>query len=374
MRIVFASWRDLAHPQAGGSEVLVDRLARECTALGHETALICGGPVGERPYEVHSLGGECSQYLRAPLTYARRFRKWDLLVDVENGMPFFSPLWRRRPVLCLVHHLHTDQWPLRFPKPVAAAGAAIERRGVPRVYRNSLFMAVSDSTAEAFAEIGVERDRIRVVPNGVDPPPPAVWDQPKEERLFVALGRLVPHKRIDLLLRVWERVRPLVGGRLAILGDGPERERLQRMAGDGVYMPGRVSEEERWNLLRRASLFVHPAMHEGWGIVVMEAAATGTPTLGFRVPGVRDAVLDGETGVLASSEADFARRWIELAEDPQRLHALGVAAQRRSLRYSWRDSAERFLELAEEAVHGRVAAPAGWDGRMPIPATRGHAA
>ena len=155
LRIGFAAWRDLAHPQAGGSEVLLDRLARGCLVRGHDVRLMCGGPVGVRPYPVEDLGGEFTQYLRAPIAYARKMRDRDVFVDVSNGIPFFAPLWRRRPVVCLVHHIHAAQWRLRFAPPVSSVGWALERRGVPLVYRRARFIAVSPSTAVGLEGLGI---------------------------------------------------------------------------------------------------------------------------------------------------------------------------------------------------------------------------
>ena len=349
MRIAFVSWRDLAHPQAGGSELLVDRLARGCLERGHEAALMCGGPTAPRPYRVVRIGGTYSQYLRAAVAHLGRFRDWDLVVDVENGIPFFAPLWRRGPVLCLVHHVHTDQWRQRFPAPVAAACAALEKYGLPRVYRDRPFMAISPSTAGSLAGIGVPPERIATVESGVDPPP-GPSEEPDGGPLFVALGRLVPHKRVDLLFRAWAVVRPLVGGRLVVVGDGPERERLAAEVPAGAELRGRVSEEEKWSLLRRAFLLVHAAQHEGWGLVVMEAASVGVPTLAFDVRGVRDAVVDAQTGVLVDSEDELVERWVELARNGRLRRRLGAAALERARQYSWSATVDRFIELAERTV------------------------
>src|SRR5215207_4680798 len=71
MRIVFVSWRDLAHPQAGGAEVVLDHLAVGLRDRGHDVALVCGGPVATRPYRVIRNGGTYSQYVEVPLTFWR---------------------------------------------------------------------------------------------------------------------------------------------------------------------------------------------------------------------------------------------------------------------------------------------------------------
>lgn len=358
MRIVFLSWRDLSHPQAGGSEVLVDRLARGLMDRGHETALLCGGPVGRRPYPVICTGGTYGQYLRAPGVCLRRFHDADLLVDVENGIPFFSPLWRRKPVVCLVHHVHTDQWSMRFPGVVARVGRMLEERAMPAVYRHAQYLAVSPSTVSALAGIGIERDRINLLTEGVDLPTERV---PRSDvPLFVAVGRLVPHKRVDVLLRAWEQVRAVVGGELVVIGDGPERHRLEGLAGAGVRFVGHVGEEEKWRLLQRAWLLVHAAHHEGWGIAVMEAAACGTPAVAFDVPGVRDAVVSGVTGALAQSEAEFEAAWISLVRDGMSRAQLSEAAEQRAHRLSWAAAVDRFIVIAEKAVaDGRVPSAVG---------------
>jgi glycosyltransferase involved in cell wall biosynthesis len=332
--------------------MLIDRLAAGLTDRGHRAAVLCGGPVGERPYEVVDTGGTFGQYVGAPLAYWRRFRDWDLVVDVENGVPFFVPLWRRGPSLCLVHHVHRDQWITRFPAPIARFGWFLERRVMPRVHRRSLFVAVSVSTSEALQDIGVDPGRIRLLTNGVDLDiAPCDADS---EPLFVMLGRLVPHKRVELVLEAWARVQPVIGGRLLIAGSGPEHDRLRSLSGAGVEFLGHVSESEKQQLLRRAWFLVHGAHHEGWGIVTVEAAAQGRPTLAFDVPGVRDAVANGETGILVRSLDEMAEEWIALAGDRQRRDRLGQAARARAEALSWPATIDAFLAIAEESLAAKL--------------------
>jgi glycosyltransferase involved in cell wall biosynthesis len=346
--ILFIAWRDLANPDAGGSEILVDRLAAGVAARGDRVTLLCGGPTGERPYQVIRNGGTFSQFPRAPLAYLRRLRDCDLVVEVCNGMPYLAPLWCRSPVVCLVNHVHTDLWGVRFRPPLSTAGRFIETTVMPWVHRKSLFLTVSSSTSAALQELGVSRDRIRVICNGVEPAPPLTPRSP--EPLFLALGRLTDYKRLDVVLRLWERVRPVVGGRLLIAGDGPEREHLETLAGPDVIFAGRVSEEEKHRLLCAAWILLHPAMIEGWGIAVAEAAVRGTPAIGFAVPGLRDSVMNGETGLLVSSEGQFASAWASLAIDHQTREHFGRAARERALRLHWSAAVDGFVQVADEAT------------------------
>jgi glycosyltransferase involved in cell wall biosynthesis len=347
-RLLFVAWRDLANRRAGGSEVLVDRLAAGMTARGDHVSLLCGGPSAQRPYTVIRSGGTYSQFARAPLVYWRRLRDSDLVVEVCNGMPFLAPIWSGRPQICLVNHVHTDLWRMMFPKPVSALGRFAESRVMPWAHRDNLFLTVSNSTADALREIGVGDDRIRQICNGVVQPDPRT--PRSSEPLFLALGRLTEYKRIDLLLRLWERVRQVVGGTLVIAGDGPERPRLQAMAGQGVVFTGRVSEEDKHRLLCSAWLLLHPALIEGWGIVIAEAAIRGTPAIGFDVPGLRDSVVSGQTGVLVKNEGQFASAWASLALDRRRAEAMGTAAGERAERLHWSAAVDGFAEVADEAL------------------------
>jgi glycosyltransferase involved in cell wall biosynthesis len=346
--VLFIAWRDLANPRAGGSEVLVDRLADGMAARGDRVTLLCGGPAATRSYRVVRNGGTYSQFLRAPVSYRRHLRDADLVVEVCNGMPFLSPLWCGRPVICLVNHMHTELWRLRFPAPIAAAGRFVESRVMPWVQRNNLFLTVSNSTADALREIGVGDDRIRQICNGVVQPDPLTPRSP--EPMFLALGRLTEYKRVDLLLKLWSRVRRIVGGTLVIAGDGPERARIEAMAGPDVIVTGRVSEEEKHRLLCAAWLLLHPALIEGWGIVVAEAAIRGTPAVGFDVPGLRDSVVSGETGLLAGSEGEFASAWASLTLNHEAREAMGAAARERAERLHWSLAVEGFAQAADDAL------------------------
>lgn len=365
MRILITAWRDLANDLAGGSEVLVDRLCKGLVERGHDVTLLCANPVGTgHPYRVQPNGGTVDQYLRAPLAYLRGHRKADLVVDIANGVSFYVPLWRRGASICLVNHIHTDQWEQWFNRPIAAVGRNLELRAMPAAYRNRLFVAVSPSTADDLERIGVDRDRIRIIINGTDLPDEVGSEAP--EPLFVGLGRLVPHKRFELAVEAFNQIQPLIGGRLVIAGNGPERDRLLRMAGPGVEIPGRISEDEKEQLLRHAWLMVHPASHEGWGLVITEAAAYGTPALAFRVPGLQDSIVDGMSGVLVDRPEQLAEAWLRLAQDADLRARLRAGALRRAAACSWEATVDRFEEICEEAVdshHQSLHLPRGsWDG------------
>ncbi|HEY1737251.1 MAG TPA: glycosyltransferase [Acidimicrobiia bacterium] len=354
MRILFVAWRDLANPNAGGSEVVVDELARGLRERGHEVELLCGGPVGTHDYPVTRNGGTYSQYLTAPFRYARHFRGFDVVVDVMNGMPFLAPLWRRGPNLCLLFHVHGDQWNTYFPGPVGAAGKRGERFALRSVYGGTQFATISESSAASMRALGVPASHVSVLDLGatvaeIDAPPRSA------EPLFVAAGRLAPNKRLDLLLDHWAEVAPHTGGRLVLIGDGPQADHLaSRIAREpalrDVVLEGRVSEARKAELFSQANLLVHTAEREGWGLVVVEAGLCGTPTLAYDVDGVRDALVPGESGELVATGDEFVARWIALGTDRQRCARLGEAARVRARAFSWDRTVDQFLAAADAAI------------------------
>jgi glycosyltransferase involved in cell wall biosynthesis len=323
---------------------------------GHQVSLVCGGPVSEHAYEVIDAGGTYSQYLRAPAICLRRFRNADVVIDVQNGLPFFSPLWRRRPSLCLVHHVHTDQWATRFPGPVARVLQRAERDVMPLVYRNRRYVAISRSTQRALDSLGVPAESVTVIESGVDLHEGDVPPR-SDEPLLLSLNRLVPHKRIDLLLEAWEVACPHVPGRLVVAGDGPLLGDLRRQAARlrRVEVLGRVSEEEKVELLARSWGVLSVAHHEGWGMSMLEGAVFGTPALAVDAPGIRDAVIDGVTGQLVTANNEsalpevFGSAMVSFVNEHGRRAEFGAAARLRAQELSWDRSIDRWERVLFEA-------------------------
>ena len=172
MKILFVAWRDLAHPKAGGSEVAVDKLRDRPagTRSRREPALLRARRPTARTRWSRTAAPTASTSL-APVQYARRFRDVDLVVDVVNGLPFFSPLWRRRAApRCRSHHVHSDQWGQYFPTPVAAAARLRSSDAAFRlVYRGTRFVTISPSTAPELVDLGIDGERVHLVFLGVDP-------------------------------------------------------------------------------------------------------------------------------------------------------------------------------------------------------------
>lgn len=219
---------------------------------------------------------------------------------------------------------------------------------MPRIHRRSRFVAVSRSTATGLEQLGVDSTRISTIEMGLDFEP--LEPEPSSEPRFLVLSRLVPHKRVHLALEMWDAVRPITGGTLVIVGDGPEFEALRNVAGPGVEFTGWVDEERKRRELSAAWLLIHPAHHEGWGTVVMEAAAASVPTIAFDVPGVRDSIDNGVTGFLATDANAFCAEWMALTADHERRSTMASAAKARAATFTWDRAVAEFESVVEAAT------------------------
>jgi glycosyltransferase involved in cell wall biosynthesis len=355
-RVLILNWRDTRHPEAGGAEQYMHQIARRWVRQGVKVTWFTARPEGMAAHEVIDgiqitrFGGPLSLYPLTALRLLHTRGKFDAVVDCQNGIPFFSPLFAGAgvPVVLVVHHVHQDQFSTRFSAPIAAVGRFLEGRVARWVYGSRAIAAVSPSTRlELRRRLGF-RGPIFVVPNGtIDVPTISGTRDPHPT--IVVVSRLVPHKRMDLLLgQIASAARKIPRLRVDMVGDGPERSRLQNLAVDlglqtTVTFHGYHSDETRDKLLSRAWVTTSTAAAEGWGCSVIEAAAWGVPCVALNVPGIRDSVLNGQTGWLVTRPQDFGPVLItaltELA-DEDRAQEITAACQEWARCFSWDRSAE----------------------------------
>jgi glycosyltransferase involved in cell wall biosynthesis len=309
--VAFCSWRDVWHPEAGGSEVFLERVATRLVDLGCEvsvvTAAYAGAPASETRDGVRYLraGGRKGVYAQAARRHVTgRLRDADVVVDVQNGVPFLSPLFTATPVVNLVHHVHREQWPVVFGPRAARVGWWLESRVSPAVYRRSAWVAVSEATRRELAGLGVDPAAITVVHNGTDAGPVLRTSRSPHPSLIV-LSRLVPHKRIELAIDAVAELREAVPGlTLTVVGSGWWHDALVRHvravgATDSVTFTGHVDDATKHELLGRAWAMVVPSVKEGWGLSVVEAGMHRTPAVAFTgAGGLSESIVDGVTGLL----------------------------------------------------------------------------
>jgi glycosyltransferase involved in cell wall biosynthesis len=360
LKILIFNWRDTKHVWAGGAEVYLHQMAKYWVHEGHEVTIFCGNdrkhPGNETLDGIHIIrrGGFYTVYIWAFFYYLLRLRgKFDWVIDSQNGVPFFTPLFIGVPKILLIHHVHQDVFREHLPFPLSHFAMFIESKLMPVVYRNQQVVTVSNSSMQEIIKLipGIKQN-IHVVAPGVDTEkliPGTKTVQPS----FLYLGRLKPYKNVDTVVKAFAYVvKTHPEATLVIAGEGESMGSLKRLTKslnleNKVKFTGKVSQSEKAKLLARSWVVVHPSSIEGWGITVMEANACMTPVIASNVNGLMDSVRVGKTGVLVPVKdvAAFASAMIRLVEDKTYREKLSKNAYEWSQSFSWDACAEQFLHV-----------------------------
>ena len=366
-RIAILAWRDLDDPEAGGSEIHASRVASLWAQAGIEVTMRTSYAAGHP--QVTWRGGyrvirKAGRYLVFPRAAFSEMMGWhgasDGLVEIWNGMPFFSPLWARRPSVTWLHHVHDSMWDMTLTPGLARLGRRVEFDIAPRLYRRTPIVTLSNSSKQELVQkLRLAPERITVVPPGIDESftPGGIRS---EIPLVVAVGRLVPVKRLHLLIDALAGVRPSQPTlRAVIVGEGYERDALEQHvhevgADDWITLPGRIDEASLIDLYRSAWVLASASAHEGWGMTITEAAACGTPAVATRIAGHADAVVHERTGLLVDDPSQLGPAIARVLGDNELRARLAAEALVYASRYTWAATACGTLEvLANEALRRR---------------------
>jgi len=363
-RIDVVAWRDYDDPEAGGSELHAHRVISAWSAAGLDVSMTTSSVPGGRRvvrrdgYRVIRRAGRYAVFPRSILSGAvGRIGTGDGVVEIWNGMPFFSPLWSRSPQITFLHHVHDEMWRLVLPRGLADAGHLLEHRLAPPFYRKGRIVTLSHSSKQEIVErLGLPAERISVTPPGVEP-----RFTPGGERspvpLVVAVGRLVPVKRFHLLIEALVRVKATRPDLRAVLaGEGYERPALEALvrshgAEDWIELPGFVDDDALVDLYRSAWVVASSSLREGWGMTVTEAGACGTPSVATRIGGHEDAVVDGTSGLLVDTVDGMVDALDAVLRDEVLRRRLGAGALEHAGRLTWDATARGTLAaLGTEAL------------------------
>ncbi len=366
-RVHMLAWRDLADVEAGGSELHAATIARIWAEAGVDVTMRTSYAQGHPPegsrdgYRVIRRRGRYMVFPAAVIAELRGLHgPRDGLVEIWNGVPFLSPVWARGPKITLVHHVHREMWRMVLEEKLAKVGETLESRILPPLYRRTPIVTLSESSRqELIAHMRFKPHQVRVVPPGIDE-----GFRPGRKKsakpLVVAVGRLMPSKRFDDLIRIAAEARRSVPDlELVIVGDGYERPDIEQLIVDldahsWITLAGRVSDAELLRLYRQAWVVASASIAEGWGMTLTEAAACGTPSLATRIAGHADSVSDGKSGLLASSHREFVEHLVWILTDADVRARLSSGAREFAAEFTWDNTALGVFEpLAEVALRQR---------------------
>lgn len=375
--ILLINWQDRTNPYYGGAEVhLHEIFGRLVRNYGYRATLICtsypGAMLedeldgiriirhdGPRNYFNFHVRGMYKRLLQEG-------EKFDLLIEDYNKLPFFSSSWARCPVMLQVHHFFGKTIYFEVPWPIATFIYMSEKFALWR-YRKMPFICVSESTEKDLLDAGVKKENIRIVYNGIQTdlfyPDDSV--EKASQPTIVYLGRIKAYKRVDVLIRAMPAIRERIpGARLVIIGSGDGLPKLRELADllslteEIVHFAGFVSEEEKVRHLRRAWVAVNTSPKEGWGIVGMEAQACGTPAVVSDAPGLRESILDSETGYLFrfGDERQLTEKVTLLLKDSELRRKMGKAATEWARKFTWDKAAADTHNVISELLDGKFGA------------------
>ncbi len=351
MRILILTWRDLRHPQAGGAELYTEQVAKRWVERGHEITLFAaaveGIPAVEKVdgYTVVRAGSRYTVYRKARSWWQHvgQYQNFDLVIDMINTVAFEAHTWITDvPIVGFIHQTCEEIWAHNAPWPASLLGRHVLEPKWLRSYRGRHVLAVSQSTKDSIARFGVTD--VTVVPEGFDPPA-VLPDVPKADRpTLVWCARHVPYKRPIDAIEAFEVAQLVVPDlQLWMIGGGPDLDTAKARAVPGVEVLGRVSEQEKLDRMAGAHMHVATSVREGWGLVVTEAAAVGTPTVAYDVPGLRDSTRAAQ-GVVVPATPLALGRWIPPMLDHWAKHPFSPLAYGGA--HSWDDVATAVFAAA----------------------------
>ncbi len=360
LRILIFNWYDVKHVWAGGAELYVHNMAKEWVKAGHEVTMFTGNDQRSSQHEtidgvsVVRRGGQFTVALWGMIYYLLKFRgHFDVIIDVPKGVPFFTPLYVFGvPIVCLIFQVHQEMFRTGLAFPFKQISMFLEGQALPFVYRNIEMVAVSPSAKKSFESIGLGKSRaINIVEPGVEIKKAKIAKTKFPSVIY--LGRLRPYKFIDLLIMAVSNAKVTIPDiKLYIAGSGEDEHRLKTIAaqlemGSNIEFLGKVSDEEKAELFTKSWIAVQPSMVEGWGITNIEANLCGTPVIAANVDGLKDSVLDGQTGLLVKPMDPEAieAAILKLVKDTKLRNALAKNAVAWGQNFSWPTCSNKFMEV-----------------------------
>ena len=366
MNILLLNWRDPWHPGAGGAEVVTYEHAKRWVRAGHRVTWVTGGYQEQNKHDVtvegvhfSRFGGSLTIHLMIPIYVLLHAKNYDVVVDEIHGIPFFSPLFTKKPVVAFIHEVAGVIWDYMYPFPINKIGKTFES-WCYRLYRTCLFWTDAPSTIDELVQEGILREKCIAIPCPIVKNVTVKSVMKEKNPTYLFVSRIVRMKGIEEVIKAFSFiVKEQKQAHLGIIGTGESKyiQQLKQMIDEygvkkNVTFYGKIDEKRKYELMAKAHLLLHASVKEGWGLVVLEAASVGTPSVVYDVPGLKDVVKDGVTGKVLETNSPFemakqAMHLLKSINEYQQYQANGLAWVS-SLH--WENVARTSLQLLKKAV------------------------
>jgi glycosyltransferase involved in cell wall biosynthesis len=366
MKILIINWQDIKNPFGGGAEVHLHEIFKRISAMGHEITLLCCEFEGCKKEEIIDgikviRHGSRSLFNFGVKKYYRRHfegQDFDIVIDDINKIPFYTPLYVKKPILAISHHFFGKSI-FRETNPIAGLYVFLAEKLMDFVYKKTKFVVVSQSTLDEFISRGYNPANFEIVYNAITQENmPMKVGVKKQNPVITYFGRLKKYKSPDHLFKAFSIIRDVLrDAELYVIGRGDFRPELEELAerlkiSSAVKFFGFVSEEEKIELLSKSWCVVNTSMKEGWGITNIEANACGTPVISADSPGLRDSVKPGLSGELYKygDIEDLSQKIIEVIGKDSIRERYSRGAVEWANQFSWDKSAEKMLDIIKKQI------------------------
>jgi glycosyltransferase involved in cell wall biosynthesis len=362
MKILLINWRCIKNPEAGGAEIHMHEIFRRVAAMGHSVTLVAhhykGAPREEiiDGIKVIRVGNKYLFNVQFKSYYKKNLadKDFDLVVDYITKIPLNTPKYIKKPLVAALMHIHGKSMFTELPFPLSLYVYLMEK-GIPKYYKDTPVFVISPSTKKDLVATGYDEKKVEFLYSGIDQ---NLFNKKIEKNKIPSLlyiGRLKKYKNLQAIIDAMPLVIASIPDlTLDIAGCGDYEDALKKLVEekklpDKITFHGRVSEEKNVEMMGQAGRVVIMSMMEGWGIVVIESNAAGTPVIGSDVPGLRDSIVDGKTGILSplNDTEKLAENIITLINDSDKLQKMSIEAEKWAEKFTWDAAAEHFIEVVK---------------------------
>jgi glycosyltransferase involved in cell wall biosynthesis len=344
MKILWFTWEDKKNPRAGGAELVNEELAERLICDGHEVIFLVGGFPGAskeemiKGYRVIRVGNKWTVYWKAYRYYKKNLKGWaDLVIDEINTVPFFCKFFVQEKKIVFVHQLARKIWFYEMFFPLSVVGYLLEPLYL-RLLSNQKVITVSASTKKDLMRYGFKPDNINIISEGIEIEP-IISVQSIEKYpapTVLGFGSIRPMKKTILQIKAFEEAKKSIPELKMLIAGGGKWDYIEKtkkliaksqFQKDIIYL-GKVSLEKKIELMQKSHLLLATSTKEGWGLTITEANSQGTPAVTYDVDGLRDAVRDGETGIICkkNNPTELGNEIVKILSDTNKYQKLQQAA------------------------------------------------
>jgi glycosyltransferase involved in cell wall biosynthesis len=359
MKILIFNLRDIKNPNVSGAEIFTHEIAKRWFISSNKVTLIASGFKGGKKrekvdeVEIIRLGNMYSVYWLAKKYYKKHLEgKYNVIIDEYTYRPFITPRFVKEPIIFLAHELAREKWFYETPFPLSYIGYHFLEPGWLKNYANIPTITVSNSTKQDLREIGFKK--VYIAPEGINFKSLDKIPEKEKDPTLLFVGLLKKANLADHAIKAFRLIsKEFPMAKLWIVGRGAQLKKLKKLAmGLNIAFFGYVSEEKKLELMSKAHVLLVPAVKEGWGLIVTEANACGTPAIGYNVHGLRDSIRNRETGLLTEiNPRALAEATIAFFNDEELRQKLTENALEWSKSFSWDKTAEEFMDVMKGVIN-----------------------